>query len=73
MTAANAERTVAKSFATGEAEQRIAAAEFAGRLAAMNPIAFAEQVGEMLQSSLKGDLRMGQQAMLWVSIRKAGR
>lgn len=70
MTAATAQRIVDRSFATGETAERIAAAQFAGRLAAMDPMQFAEQVGEMLVAGLNGDTKLGQSGMLWVRIRR---
>lgn len=70
MTYATAQRTVDKSFETGKVAEQIAAAQFTARVQAMSPLAFAEMVGEMLVDSLNGDLKAGQTAMLWLSVRK---
>lgn len=70
MTTTTAQRIVDRSFSTGETAERIAAAQFAGRLAAMNPMQFAEEVGELLIAGVNGDTKLGQSGMLWVRIRR---
>ena len=71
MTDTHATRIVDRSLSTGETAERIASAQFAGMVKAMNPLQFAEQVGEMLlMASRQGDVRMGQSAMLWIAIRR---
>ena len=73
MTAATADRTVAKSLNTGATEQRIQAAQQQAAIANTEALAFAERVGEMLVRSLNGDLRMGQSAMLQIAMWRAER
>lgn len=73
MTAAHAERTVAKALNTGATEQRIQAAQAQHAIVNQDALAFAERVGEMLVRSLNGDLRMGQTAMIQIGMWRAGK
>lgn len=63
----NAERTVAVALQTADAENRIQAAAIIGKMRSMNPIAFAEFIGDLLET---GDIKLCQTAMNYIKMRR---
>lgn len=68
-----ATQTVAKALETGLASERIQAAKAQGAIAREEWLSFAERIGEMLEWSLAGDLRMGQSALIQLTMRRQAR
>lgn len=62
-----AEQTVNTSLNLGEWNERIQAAQMVAALKRMDPVAFAEYVGDLLMT---GDVKLCQSAMLQIKMRR---
>jgi hypothetical protein len=63
-----AERTVAVALQTAKAECDIQAAAIIGKLRAMDPIRFAEMIGDLLET---GDIKLCMTAMNYIKMRRS--
>jgi hypothetical protein len=63
-----ATQTVAKALETGLASERIQAAKITGMLRRMDPIRFAEMIGDLLETQ---DIKLCQTAMNYIKMRRS--